>query len=798
MKTLPPKKDLPSLVILLVLIAILVFIYVKPESITTSLVNADNNIEHIIYNDSYVLELSDKEQSWLQSNPRLKLGIDRAFPPFGSITSFDEYIGFSADIMRIIEHRLNINFDFNTTATWNETIQMARSGDLDIIAALVNTKQRQDFLAFTKPYVNNPTVIISDAINKGYIGSLENLNGKKVAVEGGSYAYNELTRKYPNIELLVVNNTSLALSLVASNMADAYVGNAITASFLIKKLGYNNLSFSGETEYSSNHSIGIRKGNEVLLSIFNKALDSISLESRKALTNHWFEMEVKQSISSDTIVKIAATFFALLLILLAWSFSLRKTKNQLKISQELNQLEAEQDHLTGLGNRRKFYQLLKQKIIQAEKTGSTFSILQLDLDSFKEINDNFGHSVGDLLIIEAANRLHYCISTLDTVTRLSGDEFMLILSEYKNKNELEEYAKKIKTSLSNTFYLDENEIHTSASIGITSYPHDATSSEQLVNNVDQAMFHSKKTGKNRFSYFTSSMKNEIILRNNTIQDLRVAIKEKQFELYYQPIVDLATNKITKAEALIRWNHPTRGLVPPDHFIPLAEETGLILEIGEWVFKTAVAETVNIKKILGTEFQMSINTSPLQYGKNGMNVSDWFSHIITSGLSGSNIALEITESVLMESNDSIKNKLYNLRDLDVKISIDDFGTGYSSLSYLKKFDIDFLKIDRSFIQNLSQDLESDDVVLVQAIIIMAHKLGCKVIAEGIEDEIQRAILAKEGCDYGQGYFFAKPLASNEFMKLLKHWEIKNTNKNRDQIIPFNRLNVDGSLKNKSVK
>ena len=791
MKILPPRKDLPSLALLLVLIAILAFIYIKPESISKSLSNADNNIEHVIFNDRYDLELNDKELAWLKSNPSLKLGIDRAFPPFGSINSFDEYVGFSADIIRMIEHRLSINFEFDTTAIWNETIQMAKSGELDIVAAIVNTNERQEYLAFTKPYVSNPTVIISDAINKGYIGTLDNLKGKKVAVEQGSYAYGELSQKYPSIKLIEVKNTNLALSLVASDMADAYVGNAITASFLIKKFGYQNLSFSGETEYSSNHSIGVRKGNEILLSIFNKALNSIDLVSRKAITNYWFGMEVKQSISSNTIVKIAAAFFSLLLILLAWTFSLRKTKNQLKNSKKLIQLEAEQDHLTGLGNRRKFYQLLKREISKAEKSGTAFSILQLDLDSFKEINDNFGHSVGDLLIVEAAKRLSNCISDFDIVTRLSGDEFMLILTKYNNKNELEEYAKKIKTSLSNTFYLDENEIHTSASIGITSYPHDATSSEQLVNNVDQAMFHSKKTGKNRFSYFTSSMKNEIILRNNTIKDLRTAIKEEQFELYYQPIVDLSTNKITKAEALIRWNHPTRGMIAPDHFIPLAEETGLILEIGEWVFKKAVAETVIIKKILNNDFQMSINTSPLQYGKNGMNVSDWFSHIITSGLSGNNIALEITESVLMESNDSIKNKLYNLRDLDIKISIDDFGTGYSSLSYLKKFDIDFLKIDRSFIQNLSQDSDSDDIVLVQAIIIMAHKLGCKVIAEGIEDETQRAILAKEGCDYGQGYHFAKPLSSSEFIRLLKHWENRSVDENSDQVIPFNRPKAEGS-------
>lgn len=667
-------------------------------------------------------------------------------------------------------------------------MQMAKSGELDIISALVNTKQRQRFLDFTSPFAINPTIIISDALSNGYVRSLENLKGHKVAIEEGSFAHDVLIKKHPSIEILPIENTNLALSLVASDMADTYIGNAITASHLIKKFGYQNLSFSGETEYSSNHSIGLRKGNKVLLNIFQKALDSITINTRNALSNYWFGMEVKQYISSDTIVKMAAAFFSLLLILLAWSLSLRKTKNELKLSQILIQKEAEQDHLTGLGNRGKFYRLLAMEIKEAEKTGNSFSLFQLDFNSFKEINDNFGHSVGDLLIVDAAKRILNCLSVNDKITRLSGDEFMLIISNSTSKSNIEQYAKKIKNTLSDTFYLEENEIHTSVSIGITTYPFDATSSEQLVNNADQAMFHSKKLGKNRFSFFTSSMKSEIILRNNTIKDLRTAIKEEQFELNYQPIVDLATNKILKAEALIRWNHPTRGLIPPDNFIPLAEETGLIIDIGEWVFKKSIAETVRIKEILGTDFQISINTSPLQYGKNGMNVSDWFSHIITSGLSGEDVTLEITESVLMESNDFIKNKLYNLRDLDVKISIDDFGTGYYSLSYLKKFDIDFLKIDRSFVQNLAED--SDDLVLIQAIIIMAHKLGCQVIAEGIETETQRQILANEGCDYGQGYYFSKPLVSSEFIELLKDWDDNNQIKSNDkQIISFSKFKSD---------
>ena len=789
MKSPTRKKDLPSLALLLVLVIILVAIYVKPQSISSHL--KTGSTDRIINSTTYTLTLSEEEKAWLKNNPKIKLGIDRAFPPFGSISSDNEYIGFSADFMRTLEKRLKTRFVYDKDATWNETMQRAKTGHIDVVIGLVNTTSRQQFLNFTKSYISNPTVIINDALNNGYIGSLENLAGKKVAVEKGSYVHGELKQKYPNITIIAVKNTNLALSLVSANTADAYVGNAITASHIIKKFGYKNLSFSGETEYSSDHTIGVTKENKLLLSIMQKGLASISPKSREAIGDFWFGMDVDEHISNQTIVKIATAFCGLLLLLLAWAFSLRKTKNELKLSRQIIQKEANQDYLTGLGNRRKFYRLLSEEIELSKKSTKPFAILKLDLDSFKEINDNFGHSIGDLLIIEAAQRIKICLIGEGFVARLSGDEFLVIIPNIKNRNSIERTARTLLTSISNTFLIEDNEIFTSVSIGITVYPDDIVnkigtdSSEQLINNVDQALTHSKKMGKNRYSYFNFSMKHEIVLRNQMISDLRDAIKENQFELYYQPIVNLTTNKIRKAEALIRWNHPTKGMIFPDQFIPLAEETGLIIDIGEWVFKKAVSETVQIKEKLGTEFQMSINTSPLQYGKNGMNVSDWFSHIVTSGLSGKDITLEITEGVLMESNESIRNKLYNLRDLDVNISIDDFGTGYSSLSYLKEFDIDFLKIDRSFVQFLTED--SDDLVLIQAIINMAHKLGFKVIAEGIEDSKQRDILAKEGCDFGQGYHFSKPINTADFMELLKGWE--ENNKTTQQVLPFKKGNTD---------
>ena len=777
------NKTIASFVIASVVLSVsLLFAYIFPQLSSSDPNKAQNGIDSIIYGTTYSLELSDQEQQWLEKNPIIRLGIDRAFPPFGSITQKNEYIGFSADFMRMIEFRLKIKFNIAKDAPWGKTLEMAKAGELDMISALVNTEARQQFLEFTEPFAHNPTIIINDGVAKGHLRSLENLKGKKVAIEKGSYAAGELSRKYPEAILILVKNTKKALSMVSSGLADAYVGNAVTASYLIKKHHYDNLSFSGQTEYSSDHSIGIVKNNTILAGIMNKALVSISEEDRSTISNHWFGMEIQRHISITKAFYIVSVLIGALLLLLAWVFSLRKTRNKLKTSKQLLKRESETDHLTGLGNRRKFYQLLEEEIEISNLTDKPFTLLYLDLDRFKEINDSLGHAVGDLLLIEVSKRIQSCAENTRKIARLGGDEYMIILSDVSDKKMVERTAKCIQGSLSMPFNINDNEIVISTSTGITSYPDDATTVGQLINNGDQAMYQSKKNGKNCFSYFDAAMKQAAERKNNTIRDLRRAEKEEQFVLHYQPIIDLSSNKICKAEALIRWNHPDRGLISPDEFIPLAEESGLINGIGEWTFKAAVSQTVKVKKLLDNEFQMSVNTSPLQYYKNGMDISIWYSYLRAHGLTGKDLVMEITEGILMEPSPTVMSNLYQLRDLGIQVAIDDFGTGYSSLSYLKKFNIDFLKIDQSFVRNLSVD--SDEMALVEAIITMAHKLGCKVIAEGIETKSQRDILFDAGCDYGQGYYYSKPIMAKEFEHFITHWDSNNTDRTQT-IIPFQK-------------
>ncbi len=757
------------LVTVLVLFSSLLGVFFLQGNNIISVGDDHADIEDILYHDKFSLDLTEEEKLWLKVNPVVYLGIDRAFPPFGAITDNQQYIGFTADIMQMISYRLGFTFYIEKEASWEETIELAKKGQIDMIAALVDTPQRRDYLQFTAPFIKTPTIIINDGLKNGYVGSLEKLKGKRVAIEKGSYAAGEIKRKYPQIKLVPVENTSMALSLVAIGDADAYVGNAVTASFIIHKLAYHNLSFSGETEYSSNHSVGIIKPNKHLASVVTKALNSISKKDFDAITNYWFGMHIQPFISKQVAIAIGFILIGLLIFYGIWIIFLRQTKKTLKISQEALKKQSEIDDLTGLWNRRKFNQHLEQKATDNKNFSEPFSLLFLDLDSFKEVNDSLSHEIGDLLLSESSQRINKCVASFNGfVARIGGDEFVIILSKVYKKETLNRVAECIRFNISKPFYLNTNEINITCSIGITRYPKDATTAKQLVINADQAMYQSKKKGRDCYSYFNMLMFTEGQYKANLLRDIRKACNNKQFMLYYQPIIDFSTNTVTKAEALIRWNHPTRGFVSPAEFIPLAEESGLINTIGDWIFKKAIDDTLTICEQFNQDFQMTVNTSPLQYRSNGMDVSSWTNYLKSKGLSGKNLVVEITEGILMETSKSVINNLLQLSDENIDIAIDDFGTGYSSLSYLKKFDVDFLKIDQSFIKNMTTT--PNDIALVQAIIVMAHQLGIKVIAEGIETQAQKQILMDAGCDYGQGFYFSKALSQKDILIFLEEWEL----------------------------
>ncbi len=448
-----------------------------------------------------------------------------------------------------------------------------------------------------------------------------------------------------------------------------------------------------------------------------------------------------------------------------------------KESEETIWKQANYDELTGLPNRRMFHDRFHQEIKKTKRSKLPLALLYIDLDEFKEVNDVLGHYVGDILLIETAERLTSCVRESDTVAQLSsiarlgGDEFTIVLSEIKDISCIERIAQSILARLSEPYQLNQDTAYISASIGITIYPDDADNIETLMRNADQAMYAAKREGKNRFSYFTKSMQDKVEKRMEVIRDLHHAVKNHEFHLVYQPIINLRNNKTLKAEALIRWQHPTKGLISPADFIPIAENSGLIFEIGNWVFLEALQQVVKWREAIDANFQISINKSPVQIQgvahSGGENHLNWPAYVRQIGLPGDALTVEITEGLLLDSNESIHKHLLDFRDAGIQVALDDFGTGYSSLSYLKKFDIDYIKIDQSFVQNIEHD--SDSMVLCQAIIVMAHKLKLKVIAEGIETQKQLDLLKFAGCDFGQGYLLSKPLSVKDFEDFVSHKE-----------------------------
>jgi diguanylate cyclase (GGDEF)-like protein/PAS domain S-box-containing protein len=437
-----------------------------------------------------------------------------------------------------------------------------------------------------------------------------------------------------------------------------------------------------------------------------------------------------------------------------------------KKTEELIWRQANFDELTGLPNRRMFNDRLRQEVKNARRAGLSLALLFIDLDHFKEINDTLGHEAGDQLLLQAGERITALTRESDTVARLGGDEFTVVLGRIREPSHVERVAAAIMGRLAEPFVLSRDTVYVSASIGITLYPGDASGDDQLLNNADQAMYVAKSQGGNQFSYFTPSLQEAAQSRRRLINDLHGALAARQFEVYFQPIVELATGRIHKAEALLRWRHPERGLVGPAEFIPLAEETGLIIEIGDWVFRESVRWAKRWVEMCPSGFQVSVNISPIQFRKEGCTQEQgWLDHMIEVGLARSCILLEITEGLLLEVNSKISDKLRRYREAGIQMAIDDFGTGYSSLSYLKKLDIDYLKIDKSFISNLATD--PNDMALSEAIIVMAHKLGLQVIAEGVETEQQRSMLAGAGCDFIQGYLYSRPVPPEQFEALLLH-------------------------------
>ncbi|WP_372942240.1 EAL domain-containing protein [Shewanella sp.] len=447
------------------------------------------------------------------------------------------------------------------------------------------------------------------------------------------------------------------------------------------------------------------------------------------------------------------------------------TKHYLALKQDVTQYkqqeekilhQAHYDSLTGLPNRLLSLERLAQMIKDAKRCNNKLAVLFLDLDDFKKVNDTLGHSVGDELLIQAAARLQNTIRSDDVVGRLGGDEFIILLSDIHQQADIELAANKLLQQFYLPFKLDNRELVSTISIGIALYPNDSVDAKELLRQADSAMYHSKEQGRNTYTFFTHKMNNDIHRRLQVEEQLRNALKNNELEVYFQPFVDIRNRNIIGAEALLRWRNPKLGNVTPDEFIPIAEQTGLILSIGQFVLESAFSAACHWQIYYNRQFKIAINVSPKQFREN--KFVDMLTALFSQyDIQPCSVELEITEGVLLSGDQIINSNLTAINDIGVSISMDDFGTGYSSLSYLRSYPFDTLKVDKSFISDITVD--PGDLELVGAAIAMGHGLNLKVVAEGIETEEQYQLLNALKCDYGQGYLFSKPLPIAEFEALL---------------------------------
>ncbi len=423
---------------------------------------------------------------------------------------------------------------------------------------------------------------------------------------------------------------------------------------------------------------------------------------------------------------------------------------------------AHHDALTALPNRVLARDRVEVAMAFAERSKHKMALLFLDLDNFKTVNDSLGHTMGDALLKAVALRLRSCVRDTDTISRQGGDEFLIVLPEVSDSDAIAAITSKLLESMSRPFNIEGHELGISVSAGIAVFPDDGTDIDALLKKADTAMYHAKEAGRSTYRFFSEQMNVDAVEHLRIQADLRRALEQGEFHLHYQPQIDLATNRTVGAEALIRWNHPELGLIPPARFIPVAEAGGMIVAIGDWVLREACRQAVSWHNAGFPELVVAVNLSAIQFKRSDLQKSVLYA-LEESGLEPRCLELELTESIMIADTEIVLDTVKRLKALGVKLSLDDFGTGYSSLSYLKRFPLDKLKIDQSFIRDMASD--ADNAAIVRAIIQLARTLSLRTIAEGVEDESTADHLRIHHCDEAQGYYFARPMPASEFLEYL---------------------------------
>ena len=851
-----------------------------------------NSVEHLdgfIYGQGKIdkLKFTPEEQAWLQAHPVIRVGIDRDFAPYEWVDDNGNYIGLSADYIALVEQRLGVKLEIVKNKSWAEILEMAQRGEVDMLSDANKTPDREHYLLFTDAFLTVPSIIINDS-NNGFIGSLDNLKGKRVTIEKGYFMQELLKRDRPDIQIISANNKHEALGMVSSNMVDAYIGDAASANYAIKREGMIRLAYSGETGYQSLHRMAATKNNPELVTLLTKALADIPEDEKEKIQNRWMSLTYEPGIRTELVLLYAVGALLLLFIIVSWNVLLRReikqrkrieetqrmaasvfactqegiiiTDAQLNIidsnpafsnisgylrdevlgqkpsllksglhdvyfyekmwqsikqqgfwrgeiwnrkkggeifaewltistvadkqgkithyigtSSDITQLKEQErklellahyDPLTGIPNRILLADRMHLAFAQTKRDHCLMAVGYLDLDGFKPINDRFGHEAGDQLLIEIARRIKNTLREGDTIARLGGDEFVFLLMGLGKVEDFEVTLNRLLEVISEPLNLKNDIVSVSASIGISIYPDDNSDPDTLLRHADQAMYKAKQEGKNCFHIYNLELDRQLHEHREALNRIQEALENEEFELFFQPKVEMQQGIVFGAEALIRWRHPERGLVMPNDFLPLLEHHELSSKLDMWVLEKALYHMENWQR-LGLQLQISVNITARTLQTDDFVIQLYYAFERYPATKPMYLELEILETQALSDLTLTSEVIKGCRALGVQFALDDFGTGYSSLSYLKHLPVETLKIDQTFVRDMLED--EDDLAIVQGVIGLAESFRRDVIAEGVESIEHGIALLHMGCQLGQGYGIARPMPASELQAWIANWQ-----------------------------
>jgi len=716
-------------------------------------------------------EFNKSEADYLQQKIQLVACVNANRMPVETYRN-STHDGMTADYLKVMSDTLKVPIRALPAASWREIKSNFDAGKCDLIMLSLGTGQLDQGFAYSPPYLLQKLALVT-RINTGFYESLTDLTDVTVAVVEGYTSLHELRLEHPDIEFMEFETLGDGLDAVADGEVFGLIDYVATVSYALNQGFEGALKISGDFEEEARaFSIGIRADEPELVSAVTKVMQTLPQSMRQNIHRKWVAVSIESRI--DYTLFLQSAFVAsLILVFLYFRYAeVRKHREEMRIKnaelEEINSKLAEQtdsamhmayhDQLTGLSNRAKLLIDLDHSIKLCKRTGGQVAILFLDLDRFKYVNDSLGHDVGDKLLKSVARRIGHLLRDTDTLCRIGGDEFIVILEAISDSYSPCVVAERIIAALSEPFDIDGNTVNIGTSIGIAICPDDTNEMNTLIKYADSAMYSAKEDGRNCYHYYHEELSLKATRRNVIESALRRTLRDQDFSLVLQPIVDLKRRCVVKAEALIRWKHADLGNVRPDEFIPIAEEFGLIVDIGDWVLNEACKSLNQLTDDRCDIESIAINVSSVEFVKG--DVASRFRQVTRDhNVRAEQIEIEITERYMLEHGDRSESELNELRKLGHTICVDDFGTGYSSLSYMKRLPLNTIKIDRSFTQNIPRD--QNDVEICQAIITLSHSLGYEVVAEGVETAEQLDFLVNRSCDYAQGFYFSRPVAVDEF-------------------------------------